>query len=221
MYRRSVPEPLTPRQFHAAVGNGEWRVLFGGACTYYRTGSFARGVTLVEAIGRAADAANHHPDVDLRYGGVAIRLWSHDVDGLSDRDVALARTISGIASNLGVDAAPEFVQEVQVTVDAVSIPAVLPFWQAVLGYRQRGDEDVVDPAGQGPSIWFQQSDERRPQRNRLHVDVAVAREVAEARIAAALEVGGVLVSDEHAPTWWTLADPEGNEVDVAVLADRA
>jgi 4a-hydroxytetrahydrobiopterin dehydratase len=45
-------------------------------------------------------------------------------------------------------------------------------------------------------------------------------EAAEARVAAALEAGGVLVSDEHAPTWWTLADPEGNEVDVATLAGR-
>lgn len=211
---------MSPRQFHAAVGSGEWRVVFGGASTYYRTGSFARGVTLVEAIGRAADAAGHHPDVDLRYGGVAVRLWSHDVDGLSDRDVALAKAISGVARNLGVDAGPESVQEVQITVDAERIPTVLPFWRAVLGYRQRGDEDVVDPAGHGPSIWFQQADERRPQRNRLHVDVAVAPEAAEARVAAALEAGGVLVSDEHAPTWWTLADPEGNEVDVAVLADR-
>lgn len=215
-----MAEQLSPRQFHAAGGIEEWRVLFTGACAYFRTGSFARGVALVEAIGRVADAANHHPDVDLRYGGVTVRLWSHDVDGLSDRDVELARDISAAARILGVDADPCAVQDVQIAVDAADIQAVMPFWRAVLGYRRVGDEDLADAGGRGPTIWFQQTDERRPHRNRVHVDVAVPMEAAEARVAAALEAGGVLVSDEHAPTWWTLADPEGNEVDVATLAGR-
>jgi 4a-hydroxytetrahydrobiopterin dehydratase len=43
---------------------------------------------------------------------------------------------------------------------------------------------------------------------------------AGARVAAALAAGGRLVTDEHAPSWWTLADPEGNEVDVANLLER-
>jgi hypothetical protein len=41
-----------------------------------------------------------------------------------------------------------------------------------------------------------------------------------ARVAAALAAGGRLVSDEHAPSWWTLADAEGNEVDVASWLGR-
>lgn len=215
-----MADQLTPRQFHAAGGIEDWRVLFTGACTYFRTGSFARGVALVEAIGRVADAADHHPDVDLRYGGVAVRLWSHDVDGLSNRDVALARAISDAAGALGLDADPAALEDVQLSVDAADIPAIIPFWRAVLGYRQVGEEDLTDPFGRGPTVWFQQMDAPRPQRNRIHVDVAVAPEAAEARVAAALEAGGVLVSDEHAPTWWTLADPEGNEVDVATVAGR-
>jgi 4a-hydroxytetrahydrobiopterin dehydratase len=43
---------------------------------------------------------------------------------------------------------------------------------------------------------------------------------AEARVAAAIAAGGHLVSDEHAPEWWTLADAEGNEVDVATTRGR-
>lgn len=78
----------------------------------------------------------------------------------------------------------------------------------------------MDGAGRGPSVWFQQLDEPRRGRCRLHVDVAVTREAVGGRVAAALEAGGRLVSDSRAPTWWTLADPEGNEVDVAVLAGR-
>jgi 4a-hydroxytetrahydrobiopterin dehydratase len=63
-------------------------------------------------------------------------------------------------------------------------------------------------------------DAARPQRNRIHIDVYLPVEQAEARIAAALAAGGYLVSDEHAPEWWTLADAEGNEVDVAPWPDR-
>jgi 4a-hydroxytetrahydrobiopterin dehydratase len=59
-----------------------------------------------------------------------------------------------------------------------------------------------------------------PQRNRIHIDVWMQRDQAEARIAAALAAGGRLVSDQQAPMWWTLADPEGNEVDVATIRHR-
>jgi 4a-hydroxytetrahydrobiopterin dehydratase len=56
---------ITPHQFHAAVGVEDWRVLifFDGACTHFRTGSFATGVALVDAIGRLADAEGNEVDV--------------------------------------------------------------------------------------------------------------------------------------------------------------
>ena len=60
----------------------------------------------------------------------------------------------------------------------------------------------------------------RPQRHRIHVDVCVPHDQAEARVAAAIAAGGHLVSDEHAPEGWTLADAEGNEVDVATMIGR-
>ena len=99
----------------------------------------------------------------------------------------------------------------------MSHPEVMAFWRAVLGYEYRDNEreDLMDLHGRGPFFWFQQMDEPRPQRNRIHIDVWVPPEVAEARVAAALAAGGRLVSDRFAPAWWTLADPEGNEVDVA------
>jgi 4a-hydroxytetrahydrobiopterin dehydratase len=213
-------EVITPRQFHAADGVEDWRVLFGGAYAFFRTGSFATGVALVNAIGALADAANHHPDIDLRYGGVTVRLMSHDIDGLSERDVSLARQISVAARELGVPADPGAVQHVQFAIDALASDEVRPFWRAVLGYRELGDEDLVDPQGRGPAIWFQRMDAPRPQRNRIHVDVSVPHDRAEARVAAALAAGGHLVSDAHAPSWWTLADAEGNEVDIATWLGR-
>jgi 4a-hydroxytetrahydrobiopterin dehydratase len=215
-----MTERISPRQFHEAVGVEDWRVLLDGAYAHFRTGSFAAGVALVDAIGRLADAANHHPDVDLRYAGVTVRLWTHDVDGLSERDVELARQISAAARELGIPADPTAVQTVQIAIDALVGPTVRPFWRAVLGYREVGDEDLVDPHGRGPSIWFQQMDAPRPQRNRIHVDISVPHDQAEARVAAAIAAGGRLVSDRHAPAWWTLADAEGNEVDVATWMGR-
>ena len=101
-----MTERISPDQFHQADGVEDWRVLLGEACAYFRTGSFAVGVALVNAIGRLADAANHHPDVDLRYGGVTVRLTTHDVGGLSERDVQLAGQISAAARDLGVPSDP-------------------------------------------------------------------------------------------------------------------
>jgi 4a-hydroxytetrahydrobiopterin dehydratase len=215
-----MTQRITAQQFHQSDGVDDWRALFGGACAYFRTGSFATGVALVDAIATLADAANHHPDVDLRYAGVTVRLITHDVDGLSERDVKLARQISAAARKLNVPADPTAVQTVQVTIDALARPTVMPFWRAVLGYREEGDQDLVDPFGRGPSFWFQQMDEPRPQRNRIHIDVSVPHDRAEARVAAAIAAGGHLVSDAHAPAWWTLADAEGNEADVATWMGR-
>lgn len=57
-------------------------------------------------------------------------------------------------------------------------------------------------------------------RNRVHVDISVPHDQGEARVAAAIAAGGHLVSDRHAPARWTLADAEGNEVDVATWMGR-
>jgi 4a-hydroxytetrahydrobiopterin dehydratase len=151
---------------------------------------------------------------------VTVRLRKNSVDGLSERDVELARQISAAARELGVPVDLTGLQIVQVAIDALVIPDVLPFWRAVLGYRQEDDEDVADPDAQGPPFWFQQMDAPRPQRNRIHIDVYVPHDQAEARVTAAIAAGGHVVSDENAPEWWTLADAEGNEVDVAPWPDR-
>jgi 4a-hydroxytetrahydrobiopterin dehydratase len=214
-----MSEQISPQRFHEV----DWRVVRDDACAHFPTGSFAAGVALVDAIGRLADAADHHPDVDLRPDGVTVRLRTTTPDRfvrLSEHDVELARQISAAARELGVPVDPTALQNVQVAIDALVIPDVLPFWRAVLGYKQVGDADLIDPHFQGPPFWFKQMDAARPQRNRVHIDVYVPVDQADARVAAALAAGGHLVSDENAPEWWTLADAEGNEVDVAPWPDR-
>jgi 4a-hydroxytetrahydrobiopterin dehydratase len=97
---------ITAEEFGRHDGVDGWTVADGAAQAVFDTGSFAAGVQLVDAIGELADAADHHPDVDLRYPGVTVRLVTHEVDGLSERDVALAREISAAARALGVEADP-------------------------------------------------------------------------------------------------------------------
>ena len=218
-----MTERITPQQFHQAEGVEDWRVLTNVGYAQFRTGSFAAGVALADAIGKLAYAAGHYPDVDLRSDGVTVRLTTTTPDHffwLSERDVDLARQISRAARELGVSADPSAVQTVQVTIDALVPAKVMPFWRAALGYRQVGDEDLLDPRSAGPSIWFQQMDAPRQQRNRIHLDVWVPHDHAGQRIAAAIAAGGHLVSDEFAPSWWVLADAEGNEVCLATWQDR-
>jgi len=213
-----MTERVRPKEFHLAGGVDDWRVLGDGACAFFRTDSFAAGARLAAAIGELPGLDAHHPDVDVRHDGVTVRLVTvtDDSYGLSERDVELAREISAVARTLGAPADPAAVQCVQVTIDALVRSDVMPFWRAVLGYRDRDDggEDLIDPRGRGPMFWFQQMDAPRLQRNRIHIDVWVPHDQAEGRVAAAIAAGGRLVTDAHAPAWWTLADAEGNEADV-------
>lgn len=209
---------MTASQFSACPGVTDWRVLWGGgyAATRFLTGSFAAGLALVAAVGELAAACGHDPDVDLRPESVTVRLHTAGVHGLTRQDADLASQISAAAARLRAPADPAAVHHVQVAIDAMDIARVRPFWQAVLGYAEVGDEDLLDVHRQAPTFWFQQMDSPRTERNRFHIDIYVPHDQVQARIDAALAVGGRIVSDAHAPGWWTLADPEGNEADLAI-----
>ncbi|MFD4140312.1 VOC family protein [Streptomyces sp. NPDC058572] len=219
-YADGKPERIRPQQFHEMPGLEDWRVVGEGACAYYRTGAFTVGARLVQAISELPGVGDGHPDVDLRHEAVTVRLITitDDYYGLTDRHVELARRISAVARALGIPADPSHVQSVQVTVDALAGPDVVPFWRALLGYRDRANsgEDLIDPHRRGAPFYFQQMEAPRTQRNRVHVDVWVPYDQAERRIAAALAAGGRLVNGADAPSNWVLADPEGNEACVGV-----
>ncbi|MFG2915471.1 VOC family protein [Kitasatospora sp. NPDC048298] len=224
-YGESTMERIRPQRFHEAVGLEDWRVVGEGACAYFRTGSFAVGARFVQAISEIPGVGDDHPDVDVRQAGVLVRLITitDDYYGLTERHIELARRISAVAQALEVPADPSAVQTVQVTVDALAGPDVVAFWRALLGYQERAGsgEDLIDPHRRGAPFYFQRMDSPRPQRNRVHVDVWVPYDQAEARIAAALAAGGRLVNDADAPSNWVLADPEGNEACVGVAGPPA
>ena len=208
-----MTQQITAGQFHAADGVEDWRSLYHLVSAHFQTDSLAQGIALVDEIGRLANGdEQQYLNVDLRSAGVTVSLGR--------RDIALAQRISAAAKELDIPADPTAVQVVNVTLDALVGADVLPFWRALLGYRQIGDSYLSDPLRRGPGFGLQHMNTARPQRNRMHLDVAVPHDQAEARISAALTAGGHLVSDAHAPMWWVLADAEGNEACVATWIGR-
>ena len=205
-----------------AAGLSDWRQLFEALRTRFRTGDFATGLRLVGRIGELAEAANHHPDVDLRYPHVNVTLFSHDVFGVTSRDVDLARGISEAAAELGVEADPSAVSVVEIGLDSADHAEIKPFWRAVLGMTDHPhfEQELRDLAGALPTLWFQETTPHEEPRQRFHLDIRVPPEVASERIAAALEAGGRLVNDEEAPRYVVLADAQGNKACVTTGLGR-
>jgi 4a-hydroxytetrahydrobiopterin dehydratase len=206
----------------AAEGIDDWRLLFYRLHARFETGDFATGVRLVDAIGALADAADHHPDVDLAFAHVDVRLSSHDVGGVTQRDVRLAREIAAAAAHLGATPRPDQVSVLELALDTADFAEVKPFWAALLGYvsNPHSDAELNDPDGTMPSIWAQATQPHEAPRQRWHLDLRVPPEVAEARVRAALAAGGTLVSAEHAPAFWVLADRQGNQACVTTWHGR-
>lgn len=96
-------QPLTSSEISDAGLTG-WKQVEDTITAQFSTGDFATGLTFVNRIGDSAEAADHHPDITLTYPSVAITLTSHDVGGITSRDVVLARTITEHAAALGVSA---------------------------------------------------------------------------------------------------------------------
>ena len=112
---------------------------------------------------------------------------------------------------------------VQLAIDVLDVAAARAFWTSLLGYQddpRSGFTDIYDPRRLNPEIIFQEMDDtevdRRQQRNRLRFALGLSRDQLSARIDAALAGGGQMLSDGSAERW-TIADPEGNEVDLLVL----
>jgi 4a-hydroxytetrahydrobiopterin dehydratase len=212
----------------AVIGLG-WRYVLGEFRAEVLTGSLPLAA---DVAGRAAavPGAEGHLRMDIRADRVLFSVQTAALAWVTGRDVELARRISAVAQELRLTTRPggggaRSVQVLEIAIDALDIASIRPFWKAVLGYAdeagQRGPEDpLIDPLGQGPAIWFQQMDAPRPQRNRIHIDVSVPHDEAEARIQATLAAGGRVAYDAEAPAFWVLADPEGNEACVTTWQGR-
>lgn len=71
----------------------KWRLEGGAIVRQMEFPSFAEAVAYVNRVATEAEAANHHPDIDIRYNRVKLTLVSHDAGGLTERDIRMARTL--------------------------------------------------------------------------------------------------------------------------------
>ncbi|MFD4254683.1 VOC family protein [Amycolatopsis thermoflava] len=203
---------LTGAEISEAVRDAGWRYVLAGLSTAVSVPSARDAGVVAQRVLSVADEVA----VDIRPGRVRLALAP-----VTAREIDLARRISELVRDLGYEPSPADAQVLEIAIDTLDAARIVPFWRAVMDYVDGPrPPEVVDPRGQGPSIWFQQMDAPRPQRNRMHIDVSVPHDEAPRRIEAALAAGGVLRSDEAAPAFWVLADAEGNEACVTTWQGR-
>ena len=217
----------------------DWRKLAQGLHARYLVGDFGTGVQFVAAVGEAGDALGHHPRVTMGDGYVDFKLITDDaiyrddegtehvVEWVTQQDVDLARRITEIAADHKVDADPGSVSEIELGLDTARSATIAPVWAALLTgsaeAQGRGSpsDEIRDATGRVPNLWFGGAEEHETPRRRFHVEVYVAPEVAEQRIAAAVAAGGTVVDDSGAPSLTVIADQDGNKGIVCVDTSAA
>lgn len=202
--------------FLAAEGVEDWVVLHGGATAVFRCKSLDESARLAGAFAQVVGLQGSGTLITISDAGATVRL-TRDLWGLDQRHVDLARAVSAVARAHGAVADRSAVHEVQLAIASTPNAVDVDFWRAVLGYDAMAEDNAVDPLGHGSTVWMQALDEAKALRHAMHIDVSVAREHVEARVAAALAAGGRIVweSKEH----WTLADKAGNRVCVTAWPD--
>lgn len=192
-----------------------WGVTYAGPQASWRTSSFSVGLRFIASLEEDVQALRIAPDVDLRPDAVVVQLR----DQQDPEALRFALHTQQRAEDLGLEADTNRIQTISLSVAHAHGVDVQSFWAAALGYETVGDRAVNDPLRRGPFVAFQHLD--RVGRGRLHVDVSVPADRAEARVEAALAAGGRLAIDREAPDWWGLASPDNHSVDIVAWPDRA
>jgi 4a-hydroxytetrahydrobiopterin dehydratase len=76
-----------------------WRLDGDAIVKEFRRKGFTGAVAFAQALVEPSNAARHHPDLEIGYGRVTVRLSTHDEGGVTDKDLALARTIEALAAS--------------------------------------------------------------------------------------------------------------------------
>ncbi|WP_327141982.1 4a-hydroxytetrahydrobiopterin dehydratase [Nocardia sp. NBC_01327] len=89
-----TPAPLSEEEITKALTDlPGWTRTGDAIARTVEAASFLAGIELVRRVAVAAEAANHHPDIDIRWRRVTFTLSTHDANGLTALDVALAHEI--------------------------------------------------------------------------------------------------------------------------------
>lgn len=217
----------------------DWRKLAQGWHARFLVDDFGVGARFVVAVGEAGDALGHHPSVSIGDGYVDLKLVSvdaiyreddgteHVVEWVTQQDIDLARRITEVAADHKLVADPTSVSVVELGLDATDSASIAPVWAALLtgsaDSRGRGSpsDEIRDATGRVPNLWFGDADDAATPRQRFHVEVYVAHEVAAERIAAVIAAGGTVVDDSDAPSLTVIADQDGNKGVLCVAESQA
>lgn len=88
------------------AGLDGWAHDGAGITREYRLAGFPDAVAFVVRLSHAAEAANHHPDLDVRYDRVRVSLRTHSEGGVTAKDLDLARTVQAIAARFEPEPRP-------------------------------------------------------------------------------------------------------------------
>jgi 4a-hydroxytetrahydrobiopterin dehydratase len=92
---RSSKQTLTEEEIsHLVHELPEWAVEDGQLVRFWTFPDFVQAVAFVNRVAKVAEAAGHHPDIDIRYNRVRLALVSHDAGGITARDANMARQLS-------------------------------------------------------------------------------------------------------------------------------
>src|SRR5215831_12398328 len=135
----------------------DWRVVDGVATAWFDAPSLIEGAALA---GRIVELSAEIV-VDLRATGLRVRLDSGEH----------IEAVSAAARDLGLTANPAVLQQLSVVLESANPSVVQRFWQGVLDFAPAEDGGLADPLRRDPAIRVRQSNESRPLRNRIHLDV--------------------------------------------------
>lgn len=91
-------KPLSAAETKQALnGVPDWRRRGQVISRRFEFADFKAAMKFVNAVARAAEKANHHPDIDIRWNQVTLALTTHDAGGLTEKDFTLARECDRLA----------------------------------------------------------------------------------------------------------------------------
>jgi 4a-hydroxytetrahydrobiopterin dehydratase len=89
---------LNSRQINAALESvPQWKQKGAAITRTYRFRDFPAAIKFVNAVARLAEKAWHHPDIDVRWNKVTLKLTTHDAGGLTEKDFTLAAQFDRLA----------------------------------------------------------------------------------------------------------------------------
>jgi Pterin 4 alpha carbinolamine dehydratase len=145
-------QKLTRQEISGRVTGLGWRYNLGLIRTAVKVGSIAQAADVAQAVTALAAQDGDSLSADLRPDRVILTLQSRAAAWVTEREIELAGRISALACDRGLateaevgSGAPRSVQVLEIGIDALDIPAIRPFWRAVLGYA----DEPGGPAGPG------------------------------------------------------------------------